>query len=422
MAAGSTRPAFRDDSDWKAERERIDLAAVATSLMGPAAGRRGVRDGRLWWRCPFGTHDDDNPSFCVERGKKWWKCFGCGEHGHAVELVKRLKHMSFPEAKDFLLARTSSRPAGRVHVAATARPVPDPRPGTTGLSEVDIMHMVQGAEGRLWGPAGAQALDYLTGPRRLTPETIRRARLGWVSPGTEGVPWRAPGVLVPWFDGDHLVLAKVRTWDAWREDFQRRQPGGKVPPKYLQVFSDPARTHIFLGNGPIRPGRPLVVTEGEFDALVLGQALGDAATVVTLGSASARPGPRTLLKMLVAPEWYIATDADKAGETAANGWPGRARRVAPPWLYKDWTEAALGDVALDRWSRDVFAGIETPELYTTEEQARWHRDDDGPESGVIVVVRPDPERHMEAMRAALADPDDPEREAICWEASDIYNS
>ena len=32
--------------DWKTERERIDLAAVATSLLGPAPGRRGER-GRV---------------------------------------------------------------------------------------------------------------------------------------------------------------------------------------------------------------------------------------------------------------------------------------------------------------------------------------------------------------------------------------
>ena len=31
------------------------------------------------------------------------------------------------------------------------------------------------------------------------------------------------------------------------------------------------------------------MTEGEFDALLLGQALGDLAAVVTLGSASAKP-------------------------------------------------------------------------------------------------------------------------------------
>ncbi len=74
--------------DWKAERERIDLAAVATGLLGPAPGRIGERGRRLWWPCPF--HDDRNPSFCIDPGKTSWRCFGCGEQGDAASLVMRL--------------------------------------------------------------------------------------------------------------------------------------------------------------------------------------------------------------------------------------------------------------------------------------------------------------------------------------------
>ena len=52
--------------------------------------------------------------------------------------------------------------------------------------------------------------------------------------------------------------------------------------------------------------------------------------VVTLGSASARPGPAILGRMLAAAPWFIATDADEAGDKAASAWPARARRVRPP--------------------------------------------------------------------------------------------
>jgi len=85
-----------DRIDWPAVRDRIDLAAVATNLMGPAPGRRGERGRRLWWRCPF--HQDGNPSFCVEPGKPWWRCYGCGEHGDAANLVMRINKVGFPEA------------------------------------------------------------------------------------------------------------------------------------------------------------------------------------------------------------------------------------------------------------------------------------------------------------------------------------
>src|SRR4051795_12411935 len=82
--------------DWKSERDRIALAAVATRLLGPAPGRRGQRGRRLWWACPF--HDDRNPSFAVDPGKQRWRCYGCGAHGDAATLVMRLNGLRFPEA------------------------------------------------------------------------------------------------------------------------------------------------------------------------------------------------------------------------------------------------------------------------------------------------------------------------------------
>jgi hypothetical protein len=98
----------------------------------------------------------------------------------------------------------------------------------------------------------------------------------------------------------------------------------------------------------VRAGKPLIVTEGEFDALLLGQELGELAAVVTLGSASARPEGSTYLAMLPAPAWYVAPDADDAGDKAASGWPARAIRVKPP-RGKDWTDAHLAGIELRRW-------------------------------------------------------------------------
>ncbi len=69
---------------------------------------------------------------------------------------------------------------------------------------------------------------------------------------------------------------------------------------------------------------------------------------MTLGSASARPGPATFGEMLAAPSWYIATDGDDAGDRAADGWPDRATRARPPGPFNDWTEARQGGVDLRR--------------------------------------------------------------------------
>jgi hypothetical protein len=107
----------------------------------------------------------------------------------------------------------------------------------------------------------------------------------------------------------------------------------------------------------------------------LAQELADLASVVTLGSASSKPEGMTFLAMLAAPVWYLAHDADPAGDRAASGWPARAVRVRPPGPYKDWTEAAIDGVNLARWWRDRLAGTEAPELFTWDELSTWRWED-----------------------------------------------
>ena len=93
--------------------------------------------------------------------------------------------------------------------------------------------------------------------------------------------------------------------------------------------------------------------EGEFDALLLGQELGDLAAVVTLGSASSRPDLATRAEMLAACPWFIATDADEAGDEAAADWPavrsesGRRERsrIGPRPPKPAWICAAGGPIA-----------------------------------------------------------------------------
>jgi len=238
--------------------------------------------------------------------------------------------------------------------------------------------LVTEAAGRLWTPEGTEALAYLHN-RGLTDETIRAARLGWMPgvmiPTREGDRcFRESGVTIPWHDGDRLTKINIR------------RPEGSDP-KYRQAFGD--RPQIFPDPAAIEPGRPLVICEGELDALLLGQALGRApglpgwAAVVTLGSASARPAPSTLGVMLAAAPWFIATDADQAGDKAASGWPALARRVRPPEPFKDWTEAAQAGVNLRYWWLPRLGGTEA--LWNELAAQRWGpalngpTPDDGPD-------------------------------------------
>jgi CHC2 zinc finger/Toprim-like len=391
-----------DRIDWPDIKDRIDLGIVATNLMGPAPGRRGERGRRLWWNCPF--HQDANPSFAVDPRRQSWRCFGCSEHGDAASLAMRLRGLAFPEAIRWLaelagIVAPSGKPIRpRPPIASPAKAPERPPDPPSGLPLADALSLIADASERLWTPEGSTARAYLKDRRGLTEGTIKAARLGWVRsvelPTRDGDRfWPASGVTIPWWDHGRLALLKIR------------QPEGSTP-KYAQAFGD--RPALYPTPEAVRPGKPLVVTEGEFDALLLGQALGDLAAVVTLGSASARPEAAILGKMLPAPAWYIATDADTAGDQAASGWPARAIRVRPPAPCKDWTEAFLYPINLRRWWTDRLGGIENPVRSTWDElaQRRWGPALNDPTPGNIidwpagrpVVILDDPEERAAIQR------------------------
>ncbi len=84
-------------SEWSEIKDRGDLAAMATNLLGPAAKRQGPR---LLWPCPF--HDDHDPSSQVDWNRKTWRCWVCAFGGDAAELVKKVNKCDFPTAVKFL--------------------------------------------------------------------------------------------------------------------------------------------------------------------------------------------------------------------------------------------------------------------------------------------------------------------------------
>ena len=139
--------------------------------------------------------------------------------------------------------------------------------------------------------------------------------------------FRFSGITIPWRDGPRLTRIKIRR--IWTMG----------SPEYAEAYSD--RPLIFPDPAVIRPGKPLIVCEGEFDCLLLAQQLPEA-SVITLGSASARTDPAVLSRMLSSPRWFIALDADPAGDSAAAKFPASAIRVRPPDPDKDWGEVHAG--------------------------------------------------------------------------------
>ena len=348
-----------------AVRPSKPLEAFIADHLGPAPGRDGERSDRHWWVCPF--HADSNPSLAVKPGDSTFHCFGCGAHGDAIAFLTKLNPgMKFPEAKAIVEGEALPQPRP-VRPVATPRPKPKAAPKPEGWQGF-IRGLIEEGERALWSEEGEAARSYLNG-RGLQAKTIRAARLGMLAEDRHDAAvyadrsiWIPAGLLIPWFDGPDVAMVNVR------------RPDG-CDPKYRTVRGS-RRGKPYPATRAIQAGRPLVVVEGEFEALLLGQELGGLAPVVTFGSASDRPKGPALAPILSACPWYIATDADDAGEKSAEGWStasDRSVRVRPPGAFKDWTEARAGGVDLRRWWTDRLAGTESPPLFTWAELSvkRW---------------------------------------------------
>src|SRR4051794_8630894 len=254
--------------DWRLVRDSIDLIEVITRDLGTAPRRSGRFS---LWCCPF--HDDRNPSLKVDPARQRWKCYPCNLGGDVVEFVRRrnpgwtfaetVAHLTSKPLPSggYCKAHKPRKPAatGAAMASKSAKTASPPPERPAGLPMTDAMALVRDATERLWAPEGTEALVYLRG-RGLADETIRTARLGW-TPRADGVAWKPPGLVIRWHDGDRLALVKVRVPDEWRERF----PEDRRPPKYIEAYRD--RPTLFPGPEAIRPGRPLIIVEGEFDAL-----------------------------------------------------------------------------------------------------------------------------------------------------------
>jgi DNA primase len=299
--------------DWDGIRDRVDLAAVATALLGSAEKQSGRR---LYWRCPF--HDDHSPSFQVDTAMHRWRCWPCGLGGDAPALVMKLDGVAGTPGK--AAARSPERPSG--------------------LERPEAERLTAQASERLWTPEGTKALAYLR-DRGMTDATIKGARLGWYDKirlplrDQEGTWLLTNFVAIPWFDPSGR-LERINT----------RRLGLFNGSKYIQAFSD--SPIVYPSMSAIRCGAPLVIAEGEFDAILLAQELAGLASVITTGSKSNLPKVSLRVAMLGCSRLYAAHDDDGSGDDAAARWPGRAVRVRPP-AGKDWTEALQAGVDLRRW-------------------------------------------------------------------------
>ncbi len=411
-------------------REPIDFARIAAQVDLPALLMAdGVEVKRGMALCPFHTNIR-TPAFSVyEKDGRWrFKCHGagCEVAGDALEYI-RLRDRLDSVVQAAQVLDPSLVPAGQAAPVRRPRPIPPPKPErpekTPATADAEWQWAVAAliAEGvdALWGPAGRDACAWLKA-RGLKGATIRRFRLGF-SPGwRQSAPlaaldrgkgpepiWVAPGVSFPWpsppDDSDF-----AGPWAGCNVRRLRDDPFEPLPddmPKYL-AFAGGEPGHGFpdVDFLPSQLGVPLLATEGEFDALLAWQAVGDLANVTTLGSASNVARPKGSASRVIDEHaaLLIATDHDKAGDKAAEAFramaPRKCRRLVLPgggdigdfvlnggnlrsWLKGEFARLGLRPPTFARTIPDPIARYEAIRARMTGESLRAdHRDEDVEES------------------------------------------
>jgi len=321
-------------------RSILDLVQGDVTLKKTSSHRGGEWHGP----CPFCGGVD---RLRVQPDRDFWTCRQCGRGGDAVAYLVESGRITKAEA-----ARIRHGDEAMPCPTAGRRPTtPQPdlvEPPGAAWQERAWVH-VNAAKKALWDARGRPWRVRLQ-QRGLTDATIEAAGLGYNPRDTYELPeawglprdhkkvWLPQGIVIPWVINGNL----------WRVNVRR--PAGD--PKYC----GPAGSSNGLYNaGGLRPDKPAVIAEGEFDALSINQVAGDIVTAVATGSVA---GSRKVLwevLLSMCPSVLIAYDADDAGDKSWSYWRDvlpNARRWRP--VYGDVNAMLAGGFDLRAW---VIAGL-----------------------------------------------------------------
>lgn len=330
-------------------KRRHDLTALVEADLGPPRRRNGRW---LSWPCPF--HQDseqDGGSLRVTPDTGTWFCFGCQETGDVIKWVQKRQNLTFPEACR-QLGGGQSVPASNPR----SSPRTGPRTGPLASQHPEqqwrdvAVKILQQSQSYLWGPTGTNALDYLH-KRGLTDNTIKHWGIGY-NPGsymvreihtTDGKSAAmSKGHVIPVYLNSELRLLKIR------------QPDG-YNPRYVRLAGGES---VLFGSETLSNQSTILLTEGEFDAMLAWQEAGDLVGVASTTGGCKLFRREWLVYLLAAKSVLVAYDNDAAGDEAAAmvcKYSSRMQRVRVP-AGKDITEYHQQGGNVRQWVESLLSG------------------------------------------------------------------
>lgn len=294
--------------------------------------------------CPF--HHEKTPSFTVAPDKQFYHCFGCGEHGNALDFLMKFDGLEFPEAVEELAHMLGLE----VPRETSSNPAADARKRAQEASDYEQMeraakfftHQLRHHQN------SSQVIDYLKG-RGISGETVKQFQIGYAPDGWDGL-LKALGT--DQRSRQQLIDLKLinrndqgRHYDFFRDRlmFPIRDRRGRVVgfggrilqgdgPKYLnspetRIFHKGRELYgLYEARQAYRELPQVVIVEGYMDVVALAQA-GINFAVASLGTATTTEQLQLLFR--ATRQVTCCYDGDRAGRDAA--W--RALENALPLLH-----------------------------------------------------------------------------------------
>ena len=307
--------------DLEEIRSRVSLVALAEE-----AG--AVFNGRLSSHCPLPGHAGDRSSlaFTIYDNVRRWKCHSScpadANGGDVIQFYMLWKDVDFQTA----CAELSARMGTSNTQLSTPKPVPVSLTTLPGEQwRLRAEQFISWAESNLSSDAGSGARKYLDKERGLSPETQRAFRLGYNPTNLYDDPtrwgldgrkiWLPRGIVIPGFSQGQPWYVKIR----------RPLPGNVLGNHIGEWRRRDSLPDVKFG-GP-RGGRStlfrlelldhlpvLVLTEGEFDAMLLWEYCPDFCDAGTLGGAGAKLDALDLALLTRYLAILVVHDDDRAGE------------------------------------------------------------------------------------------------------------
>lgn len=277
-----------------------------------------------WGLCPF--HLEKKPSFHVVSDQRFYKCFGCGKGGGAINFAMEMENLSFIEGVEFLAKRAGMMMPEGYHGDGAAKALRDK---IFAINQLTARYFYR----NLHEPQGAHALKYLQ-ERELSPQILTRFGLGFAPDSWDGLINEMKKEHISDHDlveaGLAIISEKGRIYDRFRNRvmFPIINVSGNVigfggrvmddsTPKYLNspdtaVF-DKSRNLFGLNYAKKTKSGLAIVTEGYMDTIALHQAGFDGA-VASLGT-SLTEGHAQLLGRYFK-QSVLSYDGDSAGVSA----------------------------------------------------------------------------------------------------------